>query len=58
MIGIQEDCFINNAWCGTVEIHQFVGTDRESSQTLDLRDYKEEDVTLKHLYDGDLLIPP
>jgi hypothetical protein len=54
---IKGDCFINNAWCGTMEIHQFVGTDKEKVQTLDLRNYKLEDVELEHLYDGDLLIP-
>ena len=56
-INIGEDCFINNAWVGTVEIHQFVGTDNEATQTLDLRDYDLEDVKLAYLYDGDLLIP-
>lgn len=56
-IHIKEDCFINNAWVGTVEIHQFVGTDNEATQTLDLRDYDLNDIKLAHLYDGDLLIP-
>lgn len=54
---ITEDCFINNAWCGKVEIHQFVGTDKEAKQTLDLRNYRLENVKLEYLYDGDLLIP-
>ena len=54
---IKGDCFINNAWCGTVEIHQFTGTDKEAVQTLDLRDYDLEKVKLEHLFDGDLLIP-
>lgn len=56
-INIGEDCFINNAWVGTVEIHQFVGTDNEATQTLNLRDYDLEEVKLAYLYDGDLLIP-
>ncbi|MBQ6401759.1 MAG: hypothetical protein IJI20_05675 [Firmicutes bacterium] len=54
---IKGDCFINNAWCGVVEIHQFVGTDKEAVQKLDLRNYQLENVDLEYLYDGDLLIP-
>jgi len=56
-ININGDCFVNNAWCGTAEIHQFVGTGKEKVQTLDLRNYKLSDVELEHQYDGDLLIP-
>jgi signal transduction histidine kinase len=54
---IQGDCFVNNAWCGTVEIHQYVGTPQEKVQTLDLRNYRLEDVELDYRNDGDLLIP-
>ncbi len=57
VVRIMEDCFINNAWCGTVEIHQFVGTEREKVQTLDLRSYRLEEIELEYLSDGDLLIP-
>lgn len=56
-INIVGDCFINNAWCGVTEIHQFVGTDKEMVQTLDLRNYSLDDVKLEYRYDGDLLIP-
>lgn len=56
-IKIKGDCFINNAWCGTMEIHQNVGTKGEKVQTLDLRNYNLDDVKLEYLYDGDLLIP-
>lgn len=56
-INIKGDCFINNAWCGTVEIHQNAGKDNEKVQTLDLRKYDIEEVELDYLYDGDLLIP-
>ena len=56
-IDIKDDCFINNAWCGTMEIHQYTGTEREQVQTLDLRNYDREEVRLDYLYDGDLLIP-
>ncbi len=56
-VNIKDDCFLNNAWCGKVEIHQHEGT-KENVQTIDLRDYKEEDVTLEHIMAGqDLLIP-
>ena len=56
-IDITDDCFVNNAWCGTMEIHQYVGTENETIQLLDLRNYKLKDVKLAHFYDGDLLIP-
>ncbi|MCR5481501.1 MAG: HAMP domain-containing histidine kinase [Clostridia bacterium] len=56
-LNIKDDCFINNAWCGIVEIHQFVGTDKEAVQKIDLRDYKIKDIKLEYLNDGDLLIP-
>ena len=55
-VDIKEDCFLNNAWCGTVEIHQNVLTD-EKVQTLNLRNYVLDEVYLKHYFDGDLLIP-
>ena len=56
-INVEGDCFVNNAWTGTVEIHQYAGTENERVQTLDLRSYSLEDVKLDYLYDGDLLIP-
>ncbi|MCR5303371.1 MAG: HAMP domain-containing histidine kinase [Lachnospiraceae bacterium] len=56
-INIKGDCFINNAWCGTVCIHQFTGTYNERVQTLDLRNYDLDSVVLEYSYDGDLLIP-
>ncbi|MCR4745104.1 MAG: hypothetical protein K5894_07725, partial [Lachnospiraceae bacterium] len=56
-LNIQDDCFLNNSWCGKMEIHQFVDGE-ENIQTIDLRDYEEKDVTLKHFMAGqDLLIP-
>ena len=57
VINIKDDCFINNTWCGTMEIHQHKGKDNEKVQTLDLRDYDINEVKLDYLYDGDLLIP-
>lgn len=56
-IRIHQDCFVNQAWCGTMEIRQYTGTEKENTQTLDLRNYRLEDVRLEYLYDGDLLIP-
>lgn len=54
-INFDSECFFNNAWCGTVEIHQNVLAD-EKIQTLDLRNYSLDDIMLDYLYDGDLLI--
>ena len=56
-INIVGDCFINQAWNGEVEIHQFVGTEKEKVQRLNLQNYKLDDVTFEFRYDGDLLIP-
>lgn len=56
-INIKEDCYINNAWCGNVEIHQ-LNVKGEKEQTLDLRNTDASDVTLDHIVAGqDLLIP-
>ena len=52
-IDINEDCYLNNAWCGTVEIHQ-----GNWIQTLDLRNIKSENVMVDGFYVGqDFLIP-
>lgn len=56
-INITGDCYINQAWNGEVEIHQFTGTDREKVQRMNLQNYQLEDVTFEYRYDGDLLIP-
>lgn len=56
-LDIKDDCFINNAWCGKVEIHQFVGSKAQKVQTVDLRKYNLKDIELAYKYDGDLLIP-
>lgn len=56
-INIAGDCYINQAWNGEVEIHQFTGTDRERVQRLNLQNYQLKDVTFEYRYDGDLLIP-
>lgn len=54
---IQEDCYLNNAWCGTVEVHQLSSAE-EKMQELDLRDYVQTDITLDYYMAGqDLLIP-
>lgn len=47
--------YINKAWCGLVEIHQLKAG---KSQTLDLRDTPDEEITLEHYMDGaDVFIP-
>lgn len=56
-INIQGDCYINQAWNGEVEVHQFTGTDKEKVQRMNLQNYQLEDVTFEYRYDGDLLIP-
>ena len=56
-INITGDCFINQAWNGEVEIHQFTGTEKEKVQRLNLQNYQLEDVIFENRYDGDLLIP-
>ena len=56
-IRIRSECFINQAWCGKMEIHQSVGAEQEKVQTLDLRNYRLDEVSLEYRYDGDLLIP-
>ncbi|MBE6014877.1 MAG: HD domain-containing protein [Lachnospiraceae bacterium] len=56
-IDIGSDCYINSAWCGSVEIHQHVvGMDK--TQMLDLRTVKPEEISLDYFQDdSDLLIP-
>ena len=55
-INIKEDCYLNNAWNGVIEVHQF--SDKEKVQVLDLRDYNVEDINLDYYLAGqDLLIP-
>lgn len=56
-IDITQDCYINNAWCGSVEIHQ-LRNGSESSQRLDLRNCKPNDITVEYtVSEGDILIP-
>jgi hypothetical protein len=56
-VNIDQPLFLNNAWCGTVEIHQKSG-DSEIVQKLNLRSYNEKWIKLKYRIDkGDLLIP-
>jgi len=56
-INIKNLCYLNNAWCGRVEIHQFTNVG-EKVQTLDLRNVKKEDINLDYkIIDTDLMIP-
>ncbi len=55
-IDVTTECYLNNAWCGRLEIHQF-RDDAEKVQTLDLRNYGDETITLEHRIEGqDLMI--
>ena len=55
-IDIDKECWINSAWCGTVEIHQLRDTN-EMTQTLDLRDYSRDELALEYILAGqDVLI--
>ncbi|SFP97878.1 HDIG domain-containing protein [Lachnospiraceae bacterium XBB1006] len=55
-IQMKEDCYLNSSWCGTVEVHQFLNGG-ELTQTIDLRDYDRNKITLNHFFVGqDLMI--
>ena len=57
-INITHDCWINQFWNGTVEIHQNVGTDDEVVETVNLANYDTDTMKLEYMMDGsDLLIP-
>ena len=57
-INITENCYLNNGWCGTFEVHQFADNGEELIQTLDLRNFDENEITINHHMGGqDLLIP-
>ncbi len=45
-----EYLWINNAWCGTMEIHQSTGADI-LVQELDLREFTDTEITLEHYID-------
>ena len=56
-IDIPTDCFLNNAWCGRVEIHQNVSAE-ENTQIIDLRNYDGNELTVDYsLMGNDLMIP-
>ncbi len=56
-IDIESDTFLNNAWCGCFEVHQNCDG-QEKVQTVDLRNYKPEDLELDYfIADPDLMIP-
>lgn len=50
------DCFLNQAWCGTVEIHQSV-SEGERVQTLDLRNMTADMLEIEYFKDSEILIP-
>lgn len=58
-IQVPQDSYLNNAWCGQLEIHQNITGD-ENVQALDLRKYieQETEIVLEHeIVGGDLMIP-
>ena len=57
-INVSESFYLNNGWCGTFEIHQFDQEGKELSQTIDLRNFRHDDLVVNyHQADQDLLIP-
>ncbi len=56
-LDITEDCYVNAAWCGLVEIHQFVSSG-EKVQILDLRNFDKSEVILSYYEDGDIFLFP
>ncbi len=57
-VNIHEDCYLNNGWCGTFEVHQFNDNGEELVQTIDLRNYKSSELIIRYVIAGqDLLIP-
>ena len=51
-IDIDQDMWLNNAWCGSFEVHQ-----GDNTQILDLRSVKPDKIILEKLEDKDILIP-
>ncbi len=55
-MGFGEDCFVNNAWCGTVEVHQSADG-AKLVQTVDLRNCDRDALTLRyHVAGNDVMI--
>jgi len=56
-ININENCYLNNAWNGTVEVHQF-DDGGENVDTINLRNYDIDSIKVDYSLAGqDLLIP-
>lgn len=56
-VTMPKDGYINNAWCGKLELHQ-AWDGQEKVQTLDLRDYVNYDIALNYeIMGSDLMIP-
>ena len=51
-IDIEQEVWLNNAWCGTMEVHQ-----GNNEQELDLRSVNPSKIILDKLDDPDILIP-
>ena len=56
-VNVHNKCYINNAWCGELEIHQRVRGE-EKVQNIDLRRYDPSSLKIDYILDGqDLMIP-
>lgn len=56
-LDINDDCYLNAAWCGLVEIHQNEDG-AEKVQILDLRNFDHSEVKLTSYEDGDITLFP
>ena len=57
-INARGTCYLNNGWCGTFEVHQIDNLGNDVFQTIDLRNFAYENLTINYIQiDQDLLIP-
>ena len=57
-INARGTCYLNNGWCGTFEVHQIDDLGNDVFQTIDLRNFAYENLTINYnQIDQDLLIP-
>ena len=57
-VNFNENCYLNNGWCGTFEVHQIDENGKDNYQILDLRDFDSSEITIDyHMGGQDLLLP-